>query len=205
MMVMVSNHTSFEFGHLATAHPGRIGHLYSPGGQRGPWPFMPYALDNGAYGAHKNKSAWDVREWRELLRWAALSGQKPLWALVPDVVEDRQATIDHWWRYVDEVRAYGFRTAFAVQDGMHFGDVPMTADVVFLGGSTEWKEAAIEVWCKRFPGQVHVGRVNNWDRLVRCWRAGAVSVDGTGWYHKSARSNQRGELLKFIKETEAQQ
>lgn len=44
-----------------------------------------------------------------------------------------------------------------------------------------------------------MGRVNRWDRLVRSYRAGAVSVDGSGWYHRS--NGQLAELYKFIRET----
>ena len=198
---MVSNQTGIEVGFLAATYPGRIGHLYSPGGERGPWPYVPYALDNGAWGAFKNATEWSAADWRYLLRWAAMSGQPPLWALVPDVVGDRQRTIESWHLYAPEVRALGLRPAFAVQDGMTFEDVPTDDCALFLGGSTEWKDEAIGPWCAAFPGRVHVGRVNNWDRLIRCWRAGAVSVDGTGWFHKSPRSNQRGELAKFLKET----
>lgn len=200
LMVMVSNHTSFEMGYLAARHPGRIGHLYSPGAQRGPWQWMPYALDNGAYGAFTSGAPWDEHAWRELLRWAALSGQRPLWAIVPDVVADRKATLDQWACFAPEVRAFGFRPALALQDGMTFDDVPDADCILFLGGSTKWKDEAIEPWCKAFPGRVHVGRVNRWDRLVRCWRAGAVSVDGTGWYHK--QNGQRAELVRFLRETD---
>jgi hypothetical protein len=197
-MVMVSNQTGLEIGYLAARYPGRIGHLYSPGGERGPWPFLPYALDNGAWPAHKNGAAWSEAEWRRLLNWAALSGQAPLWAIVPDVVGDREATLANWPTYAPEVRRFGWRPAFAVQDGMIFEDVPDRECMLFLGGSTEWKEAAIGPWCEAFPGRVHVGRVNNWDRLLRCHRAGAVSVDGTGWFHKSVRSNQRRELTTYL-------
>ncbi|MCC6810533.1 MAG: hypothetical protein IT381_24095, partial [Deltaproteobacteria bacterium] len=177
MIVMVANQTGIEVGFMAARHPGRLGHLYSPGAQRGPWRELPYALDNGAYGSFVNDEAWDEGAWRSLLRWSVLSGQRPLWAVVPDVVGDRVATLERWHRYHAEVRAFGIRPAFAAQDGMTFEDVPADC-VVFLGGSTDWKEAAIAPWCARFPGRVHVGRVNKWDRLVRCWRAGAVSVDG---------------------------
>lgn len=193
-MVMVSNQSKLEFGYLAARYPGSLGHLYSPGGERGPWPFMPYALDNGAFAAGAN---WSVGEWRALIRWAALSGQKPLWALVPDVVGDRKATIENWARYADEVRAYKFRLAFAIQNGMTFDDVPEDDCVLFIGGDDAFKDAAIDPWCRAFPNRVHVARVNHWDRLVRSWRAGAVSVDGTGWFHHK----QCALLSKFIRET----
>lgn len=203
MMVMVSNQTGFEAGHLVGRYPGALGHLYSPGGQRGPWSFMPYALDNGAFPAFEKGQPWDPVAWRQLLRWAQWSGQAPLWALVPDVVADRNATLVSWTVYEPEVRAAGFRPAFAVQDGMTFADVPSEDCVLFLGGSTEWKEASIAPWCARFPGRVHVGRVNTWDRLTACWRAGAVSVDGTGWFRRgrTVGSSQSADLKKFLAET----
>ncbi len=202
-MVMVSNATGIEVGLLAMKHPGRIGHLFSPGGQRGPWAEVPYALDNGAWPAFKNDTAWSEGDWRALMSWAVLSGQKPLWAIVPDVVGNREATLERWGSYAPIVRDHGFRCAFAVQDGMTFADVPDDDCVLFLGGSTEWKDLAIVPWCARFPGRVHVGRVNYWDRLVRCWRAGAVSVDGTGWFHRgrTAGSSQSNDLRRFLKET----
>jgi hypothetical protein len=200
-MVMVSNQTGIEVGYLAAVHPGRIGHLYSPGGERGPWPYVPYALDNGAWPAFKNGQPWSEPEWRRLLNWAALSGQQPLWCIVPDVVGDRAGTLALWPRFAPEVRRFGWRPAFALQDGMTFDDVPDAECMLFLGGSTEWKEAAIGPWCERFPGRVHVGRVNNWDRLMACYRAGAVSVDGTGWFHKAKRSDQRRDLRRFLEGT----
>ena len=109
MMVMVSNQTGIEAGFLAATYPGLIGHIYSPRGERGPWSFMPYALDNGAWPAHKNKRPWSEPEWRYLLQWAAMSGQRPLWAVVPDVVGNRDETLANWPKYVDRVRGYGFR------------------------------------------------------------------------------------------------
>lgn len=200
-MVMVANQTGIEVGLLAGRYPGRIGHLFSPGGQRGP--HLPYALDNGAWPAHKNKAAWSEAEWRHLISWSAMSGIRPLWAVVPDVVGDREQTIERWHRYSAIVRAHGFRCAFAAQDGMTPDDVPDDECVVFLGGSTDWKLSVIDPWCARFPGRVHVARVNTWDRLIKCWRAGAVSVDGTGWFHKgrSQVSSQTNDLRRFLRET----
>ena len=208
VIVMVSNQTGVELGYLAGRYPGALGHLYSPGGQTGPYSFLPYAIDNGAWPAHKNGRAWSAEEWRELLTWtkraAQWEGMPPLWALVPDVVGDRAATMERWREFHSEVRSAGFRPAFAAQDGMTFDDVPSSDCVVFLGGSTEWKEAAIDPWCRAFPGRVHVGRVNTWGRLVKCWRAGAISVDGTGWFRRGSKgqqSSQRKDLIKFLRET----
>jgi hypothetical protein len=165
---------------------------------------MPYALDNGAWGCHLRGDDWAAAPWLNLLRWAALSGQRPLWAIVPDVVGNREQTLARWEEYSPIVKRFGFPPAFAAQDGMTVADVPGDAEVVFLGGSTEWKEAAIGPWCREVGRPVHVGRVNNSARLVKCFRAGASSVDGTGWRHTSPRSNQTAELVKFVRETREQ-
>lgn len=201
---MIANATGFEAGLLAGLYSGKVGHLFSPGGQRGPWADVPYALDNGAWGAFLGNEEWDEERWMALLRWAALAGPLPLWALVKDVVGQREATLESWHRHHPTVRRFGFRPAFALQDGMTFDDVPSDDCVLFIGGSTEWKDAAITPWCQRFPGRVHVGRVNGWERLHASWKAGAISVDGTGWFHKGRGGfSQYNDLRKFLKETNA--
>lgn len=203
---MVSNATGIEVGLLAGKHPGRIGHLFSPDGQRGPWVEIPFSLDNGAWPAHKNGRPWDESKWRALLAWCAICGIPPLWALVPDVVGDRDETLRRWEIYEHVIRGYGWRRAFAAQDGMTFADVPDDECMIFLGGSDKWKVPAIKPWCSRFPGRVHVARVNTWGRLVASWRSGAVSVDGTGWFRRgrSIGSSQANDLRKFLRETSAE-
>jgi hypothetical protein len=198
-MVMVANQSKAEFWWMTGAYPGRIGHLYSIGDKRGPWDFMPYALDNGAFPLWEKNLDWTEAPWLRLLENYAGKIHRPRWALVPDVVADRDRTLERWHQYVDVVRGFGLRPAFALQDGMTFEDVPSDDCMLFVGGSTAWKLAAITPWCARFPGRVHVGRVNTPDRLELCHRAGAVSVDGTGWWHK----RQCKQLVKFIKETSA--
>lgn len=198
-MVMVSNQTGIEVGILAMRYPGRVGHCFSPGGERGPWPELPYVDDNDAWPAHKNRRPRNVARHLRLLNWSLLSGQMPLWALVPDVVANRDETLREWDRWAPQMRTMGFRLAFAAQDGMTFDDVPDSDCVVFLGGSSKWKDAAIAPWCARFPGRVHVGRVNGMPRLLASYRAGAVSVDGTGWFHKG--TSQWNDLRKFLRET----
>lgn len=186
MIVMPANNTGIRVGYLAGKYPGTIGHLYSPGAQCGPFPFIPYALDNNRFGSWKNNTGWNREQWEELLDWAKLSGQNPLWALVPDVVGDREGTLCDWQEYAPVLKRFGWPLAFAVQDGMTHRDVPHDADVVFVGGSTEWKWTTFSDWCARFP-RVHVGRVNTWRNLIRADKAGAESCDGTGW----TRGDQR--------------
>ncbi len=132
-----------------------------------------------------------------MLAWSLMQGIPPRFALVPDVVGDRDATLRDWDAYAPGMRAMGFRLGFAAQDGMTFGDVPDADCVVFLGGRR--MEGRGSPWCTAFPGRVHVGRVNAMPRLIAAWRAGAVSVDGTGWFHKTG--SQANDLRKFLRET----
>lgn len=198
MIVMPANSTGIVCGYLAGRYPGLLGHLFSPDAQRGPWPFMPYALDNGAFGAFTGNKPWDPVPWLELLMWAKNSGQAPRWILVPDVVGDRLATLRKWDAHALASRQFGWSLAFAAQDGMTFADVPADAEVVFLGGSTEWKLEALRPWCARFP-RVHVGRVNGYRMLRLCEAAGAESCDGTGWFRGDAEQ-LRG-LTTWLAET----
>jgi hypothetical protein len=200
---MVSNHTGYDIGVLAERYRGRglLGHLYSPGAQRGPFEELPYALDNGAYPLWEKNLDWQPGPWLRLLDWAARAKFRPLWALVPDVITDRDRTLERWGEYVGAVSERGFRPAFALQDGMTFDDVPSGDCILFVGGTTKWKEDAIEPWCARFPGRVHVGRVNHQARLLKAQRAGAVSVDGNGWFRKTNQPGarvQRDDLVAYL-------
>jgi len=69
--------------------------------------------------------------------------------------------------------------------------------------ATRQATSAIAPWCARFPGRVHVGRVNGWPRLRASWASGAISVDGTGWFHKgTGGASQAADLRKFLRETQ---
>jgi hypothetical protein len=85
---------------------------------------------------------------------------------------------------------------------MTFADVPDDDCVLFLGGDDAFKDAAITPWCARYPGRVHVGRVNGMPRLLASYRAGAISVDGTGWFRRGRGGfSQFNDLRKFLRET----
>lgn len=182
MMVMPANNTGAVVRDLASRYPGAMGLLFSPGGQRDPG-MMPYALDNGAFSAYRKGVPFDEFAWRRLLFWSINKAPRPpLWILVPDKVGDRDETLrlwDRWHRVAGGDRRDPL--AFAVQDGMHPGDVPQEAAVVFVGGTTAWKRATAHEWCAKFP-RVHVGRVNTYAWLRRYESFGAESCDGTGWF-----------------------
>ena len=196
MMVMPANNSSCLVGWLAGTYPGRLGHLYSPGGFRGPYEFLPYALDNGRYIATTQGTGWDEATFLGMVERAMASGHEPGWILVPDAVADRDETLREWDRWAHRLAAYGRPLAFAAQDGMTFEDVPREAAVVFLGGSTEWKRRGIWPWCQAFP-RVHVGRINTDTWLWECHAAGAESCDGTGWMRGDKR--QLAGLMTYLR------
>lgn len=190
MMVMPSNCSGTITGRWSALYPNRIGFLFSPAAKpRGSaWDFFQHAIDNGAYPLWQKGLPFDEVAFLKICEWSNRSGQKPLWCLVPDVVCDANATLRNWEIWHPRLKAlYPFwKFAFAAQDGMLPGDAPEEADVIFLGGSDEWKYRSISPWCARYPW-VHVGRINYIEPLWKCHDAGAKSCDGTGWFRGDQR------------------
>lgn len=199
MMLMPANASNATVHFFAGRYPGRIGWLVGPSARTKTklreW--MPYALDNDAFTTFSKGKDWSESEWIELLKWSRSSGMKPLWAIVPDVVGDRSKTIELWHRYAPTVDRFGFSKAFAVQNGMEPCDVPTGAEVVFVGGTTEWKWKSLPMWCERFP-RVHVGRVNEIRRLWTCQDHGVESVDGSGWFRATQDGRQAAGLFDWM-------
>ena len=153
---MPSNNRKIEVGWLAGRFPGRLGFLFPPNGWSIPPKWMKFACDNGAFSTYKNNTEWDENAFLMLLSKA--KSYNPMWVAVPDVVADKDKTIEQWHRWVG--RLSEFTLAFVVQDGMVAQDVPKKAGVIFVGGTTSWKWRTAPKWCADFP-RVHIGRVNN--------------------------------------------
>lgn len=183
----------------AGKYPGSVGVLISPSyGQRVPvdrW--MPFVLDNDAFKAWRDGTEWNIQEWRKMISWIRMTGQKPLWAAVPDVVTNREATMANWIIYHDEIKCLGWPAAFCVQDGMTPDDVPEDADVVFVGGSDGWKFPNLKMWTSNFP-RVHCARVNAPEMIESCERLGCESVDGTGWFRDPSRPDKLPMIERFL-------
>lgn len=187
---MPSNSSGW-FWHCLARETGKLGHLFSPGGQRGPWPWLPYALDNGAFACWEPTSntfdaakwAQTEQSWRHLLVWAQCAPMAARWAIVPDIPGNSEATLEQWATYAPDVIAAGIPLALALQDGMTPDDVarlnPKPA-VVCVGGSTEWKWKTVAMWCEHFD-RVHILRCNASDKLDYLETLGVESTDGTGW------------------------
>lgn len=197
MLIMGQSNRVWHY--WAGRYPGSVGVLIGPSyGLKVPidrW--MPFALDNDAFTCWRDKKPWDADGWREMLQRVRLTALKPMWAAVPDVVADREATLDNWPVYSPVLKSLGWPTAFCVQDGMTPDDVPADADVIFVGGSDRWKFPNLRIWTSHFP-RVHCARVNAPEMIEACERLGCESVDGTGWFREPSRPDKVPALERFI-------
>jgi hypothetical protein len=86
--------------------------------------------------------------------------------------------------WLPKIRALGYPAAFVAQDGLEALTVPWDEfDVLFIGGSTEWKlgrhARALVAEAKWRGKHVHMGRVNSRSRYRYAEHIGCDSVDGT--------------------------
>lgn len=199
MMIMPANNSGAGIIELARKHRGKIGWLNGPSSFKRPVNYIPYALDNDAFSAWRDYKPWDESAWFRMLDKAQNCGHMPMWVLCPDKVGDCEETLRLWDKYWPEIKARGWRGAFAVQDGMEKQPrcVPVWASVVFVGGSTFWKWRWLRLWTEQYP-RVHVGRVNEFWRLHICEDAGVESVDGTGWMRGTLNGRQGRQLQAWL-------
>lgn len=198
-MMMLCGQSNPIWHWAAGAYPGKVGQLFGPSYWRKQvirdW--MPFALDNDAFSAWMQDTEWDLDAWRDMIDTMKKMCVTPLWALVPDVVTDAEATIRKWNDHHNELDRTGWSKAFAVQDGMTPKDVPENADVVFVGGSDSFKWRYLHLWVDNFP-RVHVGRVNEISKVWLCDDMGVESVDGTGWFRDPSRKDKLHALRRWI-------
>lgn len=198
MMVMPANNASAIMHYWAGKYPEKIGWLIGPTAmpktKLRQW--MPFALDNDAFSAWSKKRDWDETAWITMLDNVKMSGLIPKWILVPDVVANRAATMEKWEKYSPIAERYKWPLAIAVQDGMTSADLPENC-VVFVGGTTSWKWQSLPHWVAT-GRRIHVGRVNEVDKLLICERLGVESVDGTGWMRGTMGGRQAEDLEGWI-------
>ncbi len=187
MIVLVSGATKTE-------RTDKIGHLIVPGQWNDPATLdltMPHAFDNGAF------NGFSVAAYMRMLeRYQAYQGYQALFVTAPDVVDkikgrakgDAAATFDLWPFWSRMLRGLGWRPAYVAQDGLQPSHVPDLRDgrgVLFIGGSTEFKEGpCVRELCAYAKARgiwVHWGRVNGKNRYELALKAGADSFDGTGF------------------------
>jgi hypothetical protein len=158
---------------------GRLGFIATPAqGNRRP-PGVRWCADNGCFGAGYPGDAG-------FLAWLAAQPGRELcaFAVAPDVVADAAATRARSAPFLPVIRELGYPVAFVAQDGLERVGAPWDDfDVLFIGGSTDWKLGAAAreaVAAARERGKaVHMGRVNSRRRLRYAAAIGCDSVDGT--------------------------
>lgn len=134
--------------------------------------------DNGCFG----KGYPGDDEWFTWLQ--SLPAARVRFAVAPDVVADAEATLERSLPWLSRIRELGMPAAFVAQDGLEDLDVPWDSfDVLFIGGSTDWKLGAaarqIVLEAKARGKWVHMGRVNSASRLNYADAIGCDSADGT--------------------------
>lgn len=159
--------------------------------------YAAWAADNGQY-TTKPGSAPTDEEWFAWLQEAvAVAGAAGcLFATAPDVLQvidvdgkpvvigDAAATLERSRPWLARIRELGVPAALVAQDGIEALEIPWGEfDVLFLGGSTEWKigpEAeALTREAKARGVRVHMGRVNSGRRLKLAGGWGVDTADGT--------------------------
>lgn len=143
--------------------------------------FPVWAADTGLY--RKDPSQFDLPRWLDQLATVDAAAQCAFVtardAYCDPVITNEFARID-----CPLIRAAGFPAAYVAQDGSGCCTVPWhLMDVLFLGGSTEWKlsnDARLLVLEARRRGiRTHMGRVNSARRYRIAATWGCDSVDGT--------------------------
>lgn len=140
---------------------------------------LPWAADNCAFG-----DKFDAERFLTWLPRMTLFRPTCLFVAVPDVVGDSAATLARWAEWQPLLQ--GWPLAFVCQDGQQPKDIPAECDVIFIGGTTEWKlgKGAVDCiqWAQRNNKGVHVGRIN-WGKRYAYFRlmkgSEHFSCDGT--------------------------
>lgn len=137
-----------------------------------------WCMDNGVFTGKFNEAKF----WSKLDRVKKYR-DRCVFIVAPDVVANAIATLSAWRYWGMAIKGCGFPVAFVAQDGQELFDFPPDFDVLFIGGSTEWKMGQGALNCisraKKLDKWVHVGRVNSQKRIRHFQLAGVDSVDGT--------------------------
>lgn len=169
---------------------GTLGYIDTPAqGNKRP-KGVTWCADNGCY-----SDKWDEAKWWKFLVDNAHDAATCLFTVAPDVVGDALATTIKSRPWLPKIRALGFPVAYVLQDGIEtlrgrtvdggltFPVAWDSFDVLFIGGSTEFKLGKIArdivAEAKSRGKWVHMGRVNSERRWMYADAIGCDSVDGT--------------------------
>lgn len=196
-----------------------IGLLIQPGNnyQKRIHHYPAWAADNGAF--TKKAGGFNPELFRNMLNRPELKehASKCLFVVAPDVLHvlpdgtvigDARATLKAFPAWAREIRALGLPVALVAQNGLEdmLSEVPWDLmDVLFLGGSTEWKLGAGAKACvdaaRACGKRTHMGRVNSFKRLKLAQSWGVDTADGTFLAFGPAKNLPR--LLKWLDKLKA--
>jgi hypothetical protein len=165
---------------IASMQSGALGYIDTPAqGNKRPTG-VTWCADNGCFG----KGYPGDEKWLAWLERNAYASADCLFATAPDVVGDAAATLARSAPFLPRIRALGYPAALVAQDGLEHLQTPWSEfDVLFIGGSTEWKLGpAARTLIKEAKARgkwVHMGRVNSERRYRYAHYIGCDSVDGT--------------------------
>jgi hypothetical protein len=118
-----------------------------------------YAIDNGAWSAHRSGRPWDRAAF---VRCLDLLGADADWVVAPDIVLGGSASLDLSLGWLGSLLDSTARVLLAVQDGHTAAQL------------AEHLGPRVGLFC-----WLHVGRVNTARRISICAAASATSFDGT--------------------------
>jgi hypothetical protein len=164
-------------GHIGAITTPRSGDVLNPG--------VDWIADNGCGpGVHGHGAGYPGNYL--YLRWLESHPRKSdcIFAAAPDVVGDAAATLARSAPMLPLIRRLGYTVALVAQDGLESLTIDWdTFDVMFLGGTTNWKLGpaanALTRLAHRHHKPVHMGRVNSYRRLKRARELGCDTADGT--------------------------
>ncbi len=143
---------------------------------------FPYAIDNGAWTSHQQGTPFDDAAFIKCVNYLGADAD---FVVAPDVVMGGMGSLALSLTWIPWLRDRCRRILVPVQDGMTDEDIaPLLSPElgIFVGGSTEWKEATTLRWSRLAHAHgawCHVGRVNTIRRIRICQFAAVDSIDGS--------------------------
>jgi hypothetical protein len=178
-MIYFANPCGAENDVTRAMQAGLIGYIATPAQTNVRPPGVVWCADNGCFGKGYPGDAG-------FLEWLRRQPGKDecVFAVAPDVVGDAAATWERARQILPLIRRLGYQVAYTAQDGLTFETAPWHEfDVLFVGGTTEWKLGPEARWIVRAAKKrgrwVHMGRVNSRQRYRYAEQIGCDSVDGT--------------------------
>lgn len=141
-----------------------------------------YALDNGAWTAHRRGEPFDEPAFAEAYEQLGAGAD---FTVLPDIVAGGRPSLDFSMGWLARIGGGARPLMLAVQDGMTPEVIaPLVGPQlgIFIGGSTEWKLATARTWgllAIERAAWCHMGRVNSIRRIGVCLGAGVHSFDGS--------------------------